>query len=195
METKNLVSEIRKLLPGGDCTGRGGCGYATCDLCAKAIAGGAEINRCPACDQTALDAIAALTGRDPVEAKPLTAFVRCSGSAAGKARLKVYSSCDEAVKSGFTADECKYGCVGAGSVGFGSVGFGSVAVGGAAGSVGFGSSLGFDCAGFVGVVPAAGSDCGLLSAGCVSSLCAVDSGSWTGSVIKAVSISATVASV
>lgn len=115
METKNLVSEIRKLLPGGDCTGRGGCGYATCDLCAKAIAEGAATNRCPACDQTALDAIAALLGRDPVEAKPLTAFVRCSGSAAGKARLKVYSSCDEAVKSGFTADECKFGCVGAGS--------------------------------------------------------------------------------
>ena len=26
MEPKNLVSEIRMLLPGGDCTGRGGCG-------------------------------------------------------------------------------------------------------------------------------------------------------------------------
>ena len=115
METKTLVSEIRKLLPGGDCTGRGGCGYATCDLCAKAIAGGAATNQCPACDQAALDAIAALLGREPVEAKPLTAFVRCSGSAAGTARLKVYASCEAAVQSGFTADECKYGCVGAGS--------------------------------------------------------------------------------
>jgi ferredoxin len=115
METKNLAGEILKLLPGGDCTGRGGCGFASCEQCAKAIAEGADTNRCPACDQEALNAIAALLGREPVEAKPLTAFVRCSGSAAGKARLKVYASCEAAVKSGFTADECKYGCVGAGS--------------------------------------------------------------------------------
>ena len=79
METKNLAGEILKLLPGGDCTGRGGCGFASCEPCATAIAEGADTNRCPACDQEALNAIAALLGREPVEAKPLTAFVRCSG--------------------------------------------------------------------------------------------------------------------
>lgn len=42
-------------------------------------------------------------------------FIKCSGCAAGKSRLKLYATCEEAVRSGFLSGECTYGCVGAGS--------------------------------------------------------------------------------
>lgn len=115
MQPNNLAKEVRKLLPGGDCTGRGGCGFATCDKCAAAIAAGSPANQCPACTDETIAAIVALTGGELVPAKAETAFVKCSGCAAGKSRLKVYGSCEEAVKSGFAPGECSYGCVGAGS--------------------------------------------------------------------------------
>ena len=62
MQSTNLATEVRKLLPGGDCTGRGGCGFATCDACAQAIAAGGPVNLCPACDEEAVAAIAQRTG-------------------------------------------------------------------------------------------------------------------------------------
>lgn len=115
MQSTNLATEVRKLLPGGDCTGRGGCGFATCDACAQAIAAGGPVNLCPACDEEAVAAIAQLTGGELLPPRQEMAFIKCSGSAAGKSRLKVFASCDEAVKSGFAPGECTYGCVGAGS--------------------------------------------------------------------------------
>ena len=45
----------------------------------------------------------------------LIAFVACNGKAAGKERFKKFSSCKEAVASGFQRGECKNGCVGVGS--------------------------------------------------------------------------------
>ena len=115
MQPNNLAKEVRKLLPGTDCTGRGGCGFATCDECAAAIAEGGPANLCPACKEEDIAAIVALTGGELVPARQETAFIKCSGCAAGKSRLKVYGSCEEAVKSGFADRECVYGCVGAGS--------------------------------------------------------------------------------
>ncbi len=115
MQPKDLVKEIRAILPGTDCNGIGGCGFVTCDKCAQAIASGGPANLCPACTDEDVAAIVALTGGELVPAKNETAFIKCSGSAAGKSRLKVYASCDEAVKSGFLAGECQFGCVGAGS--------------------------------------------------------------------------------
>lgn len=115
MQPNNLAKEVRKLLPGTDCTGRGGCGFATCDECAAAIAEGGPANLCPACKEEDIAAIVALTGGELVPARQETAFIKCSGCAAGKSRLKVYGSCEEAVKSGFAEHECVYGCVGAGS--------------------------------------------------------------------------------
>ena len=115
MQPNNLAKEVRKLLPGTDCTGRGGCGFATCDECAAAIAEGGPANLCPACKEEDIAAIVALTGGELVPARQETAFIKCSGCAAGKSRLKVYGSCEEAVKSGFADRECVYGCVGGGS--------------------------------------------------------------------------------
>ena len=62
MQPNNLAKEIRKLLPGTDCTGHGGCGFASCDKCAEAIAKGGSVNLCPACTDEDIIAIAALTG-------------------------------------------------------------------------------------------------------------------------------------
>lgn len=76
---------------------------------------GGPANLCPACTDETIAAIVALTGGELVPAKAETAFIKCSGCAAGKSRLKVYGSCEEAVKSGFVQGECQYGCVGAGS--------------------------------------------------------------------------------
>ena len=115
MQPNNLAKEIRKLLPGTDCTGHGGCGFASCDKCAEAIAKGGSVNLCPACTDEDIIAIAALTGGEALPAKHEAAFIKCTGCAAGKSRLKVYASCEEAVKSGFLAGECTYGCVGSGS--------------------------------------------------------------------------------
>ena len=60
MQPNNLAKEVRKLLPGTDCTGRGGCGFATCDECAAAIAEGGPANLCPACKEEDIAAIAAV---------------------------------------------------------------------------------------------------------------------------------------
>ena len=62
MQPNNLAKEVRKLLPGTDRTGRGGCGFATCDECAAAIAEGGPANLCPACKEEDIAAIVALTG-------------------------------------------------------------------------------------------------------------------------------------
>ena len=96
MQPNNLAKEIRKLLPGTDCTGHGGCGFASCDKCAEAIAKGGSVNLCPACTDEDIIAIAALTGGEALPAKHEAAFIKCTGCAAGKSRLKVYASCEEA---------------------------------------------------------------------------------------------------
>lgn len=82
MQPNNLAKEVRKLLPGTDCTGRGGCGFATCDECAAAIAEGGPANLCPACKEEDIAAIVALTGGELVPARQETAFIKCSGCAA-----------------------------------------------------------------------------------------------------------------
>ncbi len=81
MQPNNLAKEVRKLLPGTDCTGRGGCGFATCDECAAAIAEGGPANLCPACKEEDIAAIVALTGGELVPARQETAFIKCSGCA------------------------------------------------------------------------------------------------------------------
>lgn len=110
-----VVKKILLLLPGVDCCGKGGCGKETCMQCAEAIAEGASVNLCPACNQEQVDAIAELLGREKAEAKDEIAFIACSGSAAGKKRFTGCESCKAAVESGFLRGECKNGCVGAGS--------------------------------------------------------------------------------
>ncbi len=56
-----------------------------------------------------------LTEKTSALENKLTAFIACAGKAAGNDRLKHFSSCQEACKSGFLRTECKDGCVGVGS--------------------------------------------------------------------------------
>ncbi|MDD3164566.1 MAG: 4Fe-4S binding protein [Oscillospiraceae bacterium] len=115
MAKKESAQSIRKFLPGTDCAGRGGCGFPSCAECAAAIAGGAAVNLCPACNDAAIAEIAKLTGRPLESAKHQKAFVKCAGCAAGHGQFSEMESCEAAVKSGFEAGACTYGCVGVGS--------------------------------------------------------------------------------
>lgn len=110
-----LKKEIFSLLPGTDCGGFGGCGYSTCESCAEAIADGGAVEMCPACNSETVAQIAEVTGRQAVSVEEKIAFIRCAGHAAGKERLRNFSSCEEAKKSGFIKNECQWGCLGIGS--------------------------------------------------------------------------------
>ncbi len=110
-----VVKKILSLLPGVDCAGYGGCGKATCQECAQAIADCGNPALCPACNQETVDAIAEALGVETVGVKDEVAFIACNGDAAGKARLAGCGSCKEAVDEGFVRGECKNGCVGIGS--------------------------------------------------------------------------------
>lgn len=110
-----VTRKILSLLPGGNCAGYGGCGKATCQECAQAIAEGASVALCPACKQETVDEIAQTMEVPSVEVVAKVAFVACSGSAAGKERFADCKSCEEAVSKGFNRGECKSGCVGVGS--------------------------------------------------------------------------------
>ena len=101
--------KITALLPGGDCGGFGGCGFSSCSDCGQAIAEGAPINSCPACRQSAVNAIAEIMGVKSVEIEEKTAFIKCAGEAAGKKRFTSFESCKAAVDAGFEDNECLWG--------------------------------------------------------------------------------------
>ena len=111
-----MLQKILSLLPGGNCAGFGGCGKATCQACAEAIAAGESVALCPACSQETVDAIAEAVNRTSVEIEEQIAFIACGGDAAGKERLAVEGckSCKDAVAGGFARGECKNGCTGIG---------------------------------------------------------------------------------
>ena len=90
-----MLEKILKLLPGGDCAGFGGCGKATCQACAEAIAAGESIALCPACSQDVVDEIAKAMNKETTEVTEKIAFIACSGDAAGKARLAGCESCTD----------------------------------------------------------------------------------------------------
>ncbi len=110
-----MMNKILALLPGVDCSGYGGCGKASCQECAEAIAAGASVALCPACTQETVDAIADLLGVETVETKDEIAFIACSGKAIGRDRFSACESCKDALELGFLRGECRDGCVGVGS--------------------------------------------------------------------------------
>ncbi|MCI8645318.1 MAG: 4Fe-4S binding protein [Firmicutes bacterium] len=114
INVQETAKQILALLPGVDCGGYGGCGYPACQACAQAIAEGAPVNQCPACDSEAVAAIAELMGTEPLPAYDKVAFLRCAEGAASKGRLAELKSCREATDYGFLPGECQWGCVGRG---------------------------------------------------------------------------------
>lgn len=113
--SNDMAKQILALLPGVDCAGFGGCGYPTCAECAQAIAEGASVALCPACDNKAVTKIAKVMGVEPVEAQDNVAFVRCAGTAAVSERYGKCKTCDAAKAMGTVEGECSYGCFGIGS--------------------------------------------------------------------------------
>lgn len=106
---------VLALLPGVDCSGCGGCGFATCEACASAIAETGNPALCPACNNEKVRAIAEVLGVEPVTVEEKVALIRCAGEAAGKDRLSDMESCEAAKEAGFLYSECQWGCIGLGS--------------------------------------------------------------------------------
>lgn len=107
--------QILALLPGVDCSGYGGCGFETCEACAGEIAESRNPALCPACSKETVDAIAEILGVESVPVENKTAFIKCAGDGAGRERLSLLKTCEEAKEAGFTHGECQWGCIGLGS--------------------------------------------------------------------------------
>ncbi|MBR6700528.1 MAG: 4Fe-4S binding protein [Firmicutes bacterium] len=110
-----IVKKILAVLPGTNCGGHGGCGKASCEECAVAIAESKDVTLCPACSQGQADEIAEITGSPAKEIYKKVAFIACAGHAAGKERFAGLAGCAEAKEKGFIRGECKDGCLGLGS--------------------------------------------------------------------------------
>ncbi|NLP33768.1 MAG: RnfABCDGE type electron transport complex subunit B, partial [Clostridiales bacterium] len=108
---------VRDLLPGANC---GGCGYAGCDACAKAIADGeAPVNVCPVANAEAHAAIAEVMGAEVTSTEKMAAFVKCAGTCdKTKNNYNYYGvqDCKAAASiPGNGSKACGYGCMGLGS--------------------------------------------------------------------------------
>ena len=108
---------VRELLPGSNC---GGCGYAGCDACAKAIAEGeAPVTACPVGGAPVAQQIAAVMGEEVGEMERKVAYVKCDGTSEKRESDYNYfgiDSCIYAAKMpGSSPYACKYGCLGFGS--------------------------------------------------------------------------------
>lgn len=114
-ETDETVQKIRDLLPGANC---GGCGYASCDSYAAAIANdGAPVNACNVGGKQVADQIAAIMGVEAEEQKQVKAYVRCQGCAEKPEDLLDYrgvKTCGAVSAFYGGRVNCTYGCVGYG---------------------------------------------------------------------------------
>ena len=107
---------IRDVLPGSNC---GGCGFAGCDACAKAIAeGSADPGACPVGGATVAEEIGKILGVEVAVVKKV-ASVKCSGNcnvAPDKYEYHGSQSCIDAIGvTGGGPKKCSYGCMGLGS--------------------------------------------------------------------------------
>lgn len=110
-------AKIRDLLPGANC---GGCGYAGCDACAKAIAiGEASADVCPVASHEVHVEIAELMGGSVEASEKQVAYVNCIGTCdKSKINSAYYGPKDCKLASGIGGNGskgCGYGCMGFGS--------------------------------------------------------------------------------
>ena len=108
---------VRELLPGNNC---GGCGFAGCDACAKAIADGkAPVAACPVGGAPVAKQIAGVMGVEAVLAEKKVAFVKCAGTCDVAHQKDLYfgeRDCSKAtVVPGMSDKACSFGCMGFGS--------------------------------------------------------------------------------
>ncbi|NLJ95749.1 MAG: RnfABCDGE type electron transport complex subunit B [Clostridiales bacterium] len=109
--------KVRDLLPGANC---GGCGYAGCDACAKAIAiGEAAANVCPVASSDIHAEIAKVIGSNVEATEKQVAYVDCLGTCdRAKVNSTYYGPKDCKLAAGIGGNgskACNYGCMGFGS--------------------------------------------------------------------------------
>ncbi|TAH65904.1 MAG: 4Fe-4S dicluster domain-containing protein, partial [Anaerolineaceae bacterium] len=109
--------KVRELLPGANC---GGCGYAGCDACAKAIAiGEAAADVCPVASSDIHLQIAEVMGSTVEAAEKMVAYVNCAGTCdKSKTNSNYYGPKDCKLAAGVGGNgskACSYGCMGFGS--------------------------------------------------------------------------------
>ena len=112
-----IEEKVRTLLPGANC---GGCGYAGCDACAKAIATGkAAANVCPVASSDIHVQIAEVIGGSVEATEKMVAYVKCSGTCdKAKVNSNYYGPKDCKLAAGIGGNgskACSYGCMGFGS--------------------------------------------------------------------------------
>ena len=108
---------IRDELPGSNC---GGCGYAGCDACAKAIAEGkAAVSACPVGGMPVAQKVAEIMGQEVGEMERKVAYVKCDGTSEKRESDYNYFGLDSCIHAskmpGSSPYSCKYGCMGFGS--------------------------------------------------------------------------------
>ena len=117
VEVDPREAAIREALPGNNC---GGCGYAGCDACAKAInEGKAEVNACPVGRKAVADEIAKIMGVENNSSVRMVAFVKCSGTCDAAPKRYNYSGVVDcgtlSVVPGGNDKACRFGCLGYGN--------------------------------------------------------------------------------
>ena len=110
-------AKVRELLPGANC---GGCGYAGCDACAKAIANQeAAADVCPVASSDIHVEIAKLMGSSVDTTEKQVAYVKCAGTCdKAKKNSNYYGPKDCKLAAGIGGNGskgCSYGCMGFGS--------------------------------------------------------------------------------
>lgn len=113
-ERENLV---REQLPGNNC---GGCGYAGCDACAKAIVEGkAKVNACAGCSDENVAVISSIMGVEAEAAQKRVAYAKCSGTCDKAKNNYTYIGVEDckiaAQMQGGGPKTCTYGCLGFGN--------------------------------------------------------------------------------
>lgn len=110
------IDEVEKLLPGANC---GGCGRAGCrnfaELCVKSPS--LEGVQCPVGGHEVMKKIAAILGKEAVEAEARVAVVRCNGSCQNRPQTNNYEgahSCAIVHNLYIGESACAHGCLGCG---------------------------------------------------------------------------------
>lgn len=117
VEVNEKEEKIAGVLPGNNC---GGCGYAGCAACAKAIANGeAPVNACPVGGDSVGEQIAQIMGVDNVKSVKKAAYVQCKGDCEKAVSNYNYTGAQDCRMLSFVPEggpkQCRYGCLGYGS--------------------------------------------------------------------------------
>lgn len=117
VEVDERESLIREQLPGNNC---GGCGYAGCDACAKAIVEGkAKINACAGCSEENLAVISGIMGAEAEVTEKKVAYAKCAGNCEKAKSNYTYTGVEDCKianqMQGGGPKSCAYGCLGFGT--------------------------------------------------------------------------------